>query len=165
MASNICFPKPDIRINSVATVLILLTLVFDKNYFGLMDGLAVKTEMLLARCSNKKALETALEMLSLVKQHHDKEFLAMAQTLCARSSLALNQVAEAKKLALDAVKSSRRARIPRDEGWALWVLSLCEKDLGQETRARNYLKASLELAEQTGDTTLVSTARQALGAM
>lgn len=34
MASNISFPKPDIRINSVATVLILLTLVFDKNYFG-----------------------------------------------------------------------------------------------------------------------------------
>lgn len=137
----------------------------DKNYFGLMDGLAVKTELLLGRSSNKEALETAQEMLSLVKQHRDKEFLAPAQTLCARSLLALNKVPEAKKLALDAVKSSRRARIPRDEGWALWVLSLCEKDLGQETRTRNYLKASLKLAEQTQDATLISTVRQTLGAM
>jgi len=137
----------------------------DKNYFGLIDALAVKTELLLARSSNKEALETALEMLSLVKQHHDREFLSMAQTLCARSLLALNQVAEAKKLALDGVKSSRRAKIPRDEGWALWTLSLCEKDLGQETRARNYLQASLRLAEQSQDATLISTVRQTLRAV
>lgn len=34
MASNISFPKPGLRINGVAAILILLTLVFDKAFFG-----------------------------------------------------------------------------------------------------------------------------------
>ena len=35
MASDVKFPKPGVRTNGAATVLILLTLVFDKNYFGI----------------------------------------------------------------------------------------------------------------------------------
>ena len=34
LISGIRFPKPDIRINAIATILIFLTLVFDKSYFG-----------------------------------------------------------------------------------------------------------------------------------
>ena len=35
MASDIKFPKPRIRINTIATILILLTLVMDKSYYGI----------------------------------------------------------------------------------------------------------------------------------
>jgi CDP-diacylglycerol--serine O-phosphatidyltransferase len=35
MASDIKFPKPRIRMNAIATVLILLTLVMDKSYYGI----------------------------------------------------------------------------------------------------------------------------------
>jgi len=34
MASDIKFPKPGVRINGIAAVLILLTLVFDKSFYG-----------------------------------------------------------------------------------------------------------------------------------
>lgn len=34
MASDIKFPKPRIRINAIATILILLTLIMDKSYYG-----------------------------------------------------------------------------------------------------------------------------------
>lgn len=34
MASNIPFPKPGIKINGFAFVLIVLTIIFDKNYYG-----------------------------------------------------------------------------------------------------------------------------------
>lgn len=34
MASNICFPKPDIRVNGFAAVFIVLTIVFNKSYYG-----------------------------------------------------------------------------------------------------------------------------------
>ena len=34
MASDIKFPKPGIRINTIATILIFLTLFFDKSYYG-----------------------------------------------------------------------------------------------------------------------------------
>lgn len=36
MASDIRFPKPGIRVNSIATVLIFLTLVFDKTFYGIV---------------------------------------------------------------------------------------------------------------------------------
>jgi CDP-diacylglycerol--serine O-phosphatidyltransferase len=34
MASNLTFPKPGIRINGVATVLILLSIIFGRNFYG-----------------------------------------------------------------------------------------------------------------------------------
>ena len=34
MASDICFPKPDLKINGFAAVFILLTIVFSKEYYG-----------------------------------------------------------------------------------------------------------------------------------
>ena len=34
MASNLTFPKPGIRINSIATVLILLSIILGRNYYG-----------------------------------------------------------------------------------------------------------------------------------
>jgi len=39
MASDIRFPKPGVRVNSVATVLIFLTLVFDKTFYGVVPVL------------------------------------------------------------------------------------------------------------------------------
>jgi len=35
MASNIKFPKPSIKINSIAVILIVFTIFIDKNYFGI----------------------------------------------------------------------------------------------------------------------------------
>ncbi len=35
MASDIKFPKPHIRINAIATLLILITLIMDKSYYGI----------------------------------------------------------------------------------------------------------------------------------
>jgi CDP-diacylglycerol--serine O-phosphatidyltransferase len=39
MASDIRFPKPGVRVNSIATVLIFLTLVFDKTFYGIIPVL------------------------------------------------------------------------------------------------------------------------------
>lgn len=46
MASDIKFPKPGVKINSVATVLILLTLVLDKSYFGVAPLLLISAILL-----------------------------------------------------------------------------------------------------------------------
>jgi phosphatidylserine synthase len=35
MICNVRFPKPDIKVNSIATILIILTIIFGKNIYGL----------------------------------------------------------------------------------------------------------------------------------
>jgi CDP-diacylglycerol--serine O-phosphatidyltransferase len=39
MASNIIFPKPGMKVNAVAAILIILTLVLDKTYYGIAPWL------------------------------------------------------------------------------------------------------------------------------
>ena len=98
----------------------------DENYAAIIDALSVKTEILLAEGDNENALKAAIELLTLVTDRKDAEFLSPAQVLRARSHLALNQLEEARQWARKAVESAKRSSIPRDEAWALWTLVQCE---------------------------------------
>ena len=132
----------------------------DENYIGLIDALSVKTELLLEEAKNHHALATAKRMLSLVKTHHEQEFLPMALNLCARCHLALNRVAMANKFGTDAVETARKARIPRDEGWALLTLALCEKASGNHSAFKKNMKASRTIADRVQDSFLVAILNQ-----
>jgi hypothetical protein len=36
MISNIHFPKPNLKINTIASIFIILTIIIDKNFYGIL---------------------------------------------------------------------------------------------------------------------------------
>ncbi len=131
----------------------------DGNYVGRIDALAVGAELELARengQSKQQALSLADQALTLVQKHKEQEFLPAMQNLGARVRLALDQPEEARKIARQAVDTSRKAVIPREEGWALLTLAQCERALGRHAAAKRALEDALERAKTVQDAALVS---------
>jgi class 3 adenylate cyclase/tetratricopeptide (TPR) repeat protein len=134
----------------------------DGNWVGQIDGLAVQAEVLLARGEAKAALKTCRAMSAMIDEHRENEPLAMTQTLCARAHLALRQISAARKMAQAATETARRAKNPRDEGWALLAQAQCEKSARDGAGFKKLADASRRLGEQVGDAALVAAASELL---
>ena len=130
----------------------------DGNYIGLIDTLSVRAEWRLAQGQETEALEQAQAAVDLVVEHDDVEHAAAVRELHARALLANGRGDEALAMAQEAGEAARRSGVPRDQGWAARTAGVCQRELGQEPKARELFEEALDLARRVGDRALEAAA-------
>lgn len=128
----------------------------DENYFVMIDAHAARTELHLARNDGIEALKVVSLGMELLGEHPETEYIPVVKTLAARSHLALGDVKKAKEFALIAVRDARKARLPREEGWANWALGLCNQKSGRHISAIRRFDSALRLARSVQDGALAA---------
>ena len=124
------------------------------HYGTMIDSLFVLVDYHMKKREYKAALEKVEEAMKLIRTHREKDSLPRALLYQAEALLGLKRPDEAFVFAGKAVRAARKNSIPRDEAWALFTLSKCEKATGKNA-SKKHRGEAVNLAQKIEDHALL----------